>query len=101
MKIRFIATTYTSEQDRYGNCFHYARITSTLTGKYLWVRNVGGDNNARILVQHALNPEHLEHSACYEVHIMLPKRKWQACEPVNSYYESEVTPALILNLEAQ
>lgn len=43
--IRFIVHTVTSERDRYGNCYRFTTVRSTITGKTLTVTDVGGDGN--------------------------------------------------------
>lgn len=94
-KIRFIVETITSERDRNGNCYHFARITSTLTGRSLSVQ-VGGNGNARALVKAVGDTWDSLHS----VEITIPKRQWQqhASEAV-SMYEHEIRGLDILALE--
>lgn len=49
--IKFIVDTTSSKTDVNGNRYHFATITSALTGKTLRVKSVGGDSNAVGLVR--------------------------------------------------
>jgi len=51
MKIKGILICFTSERDRYGNCYHALRYVSTDTGKFVEGSITGGESNVRAIRQ--------------------------------------------------
>jgi hypothetical protein len=99
--VRFLCNLVSSERDTNGNCDHFGTITSTLTGKQLHLKDVGGESNLRSLVS--------EHADCYcwpqviTVESREKKRAWQRSarfhERKGAIYEHDVTRAMIADLE--
>jgi hypothetical protein len=101
LAIRFICETFTSERDRNGNCYHFAVITSTSTGKRLVIKGVGGESNARYLMSKLLGRTTGER--VYSTEVVLPKRQWQRRESnlLDAKWEHEVTGKMIQALEKE
>lgn len=97
--IRFIVETVTSERDRNGNCYHFARVTSTVTGKTLCIAEVGGTTNARWIVTRSVSND--GHYPVHTVETTLPKRQWQHCVPKDAPRENDVTFDMIRALETR
>ena len=96
MEIRFLTHTVTSSRDRDGNCYSYAIITSTKTGRTLTIKDYG--ENARGMVRDAL--DYLD--GVWSSKEVVGKRRWN--EKVKAHeefghFEHEVTSAMILALE--
>ncbi len=80
-----VVETVSSETDRNGNRYHFARFYSTQKGRQTSVcLEVGGDNNAPFLAYKLLgsNWEHVLH-----VQVTLPKTQWKHARPVSCLYE--------------
>jgi hypothetical protein len=92
-KIRFIVETVTSAPDASGNSYHFARITSTATGKYLRLET-GGVNNALSFVNGICDGEQI-----YCANLTLPKKQWSAQARRVDRYEHTTTEADVLALE--
>lgn len=98
--IRFLVDTVSSARDINGNRYHWARITSTVTGRSL-----------AILETSATNPETYANRACAllgvdswpAVHSShtedVPKREWAHGRPADGVYDHLVTPQMIVDLE--
>lgn len=56
--IKYIVETFSSDFDRNGNRSHCATITSTATGRSLFLRDVGGVRNATGLVRQLTNEDY-------------------------------------------
>ena len=105
--IKYIVHTTSSYNDYYGNSYHFARITSTKTGKSLVIEGVGGvDNAAHLLLRRNGDGKPLvnDWSEIYRVQLWEKKREWQRLEKfaVGSYsdkvYEGDVTATMIRRL---
>ena len=112
--IKYIVQTTSSYNDYYGNTYHFARITSTKTGKSLVVEGVGGsDNAAHLLVRRNADSKPLvnDWSEIYRVQTWEKKREWQRLlsHSVGSHYivdksdrgrvyEGDVTATMIRRL---
>lgn len=55
MRIRFVIQTMVSASDINGNRYRFARITATETGRSMTIDDVGGDENAPLMVMRALD----------------------------------------------
>ncbi len=95
-KIRFIVETCSSATDKNGNRYHFACVTSTVTGKRLSFLS-GAESNARGLVGRALGTQ----EGLYNTEYTLPKRQWQATANSIARHENTVTEADILALEGR
>lgn len=96
-RIRFIVDTYTSARNRSGNCYHWSRITSTLTGKSLALSNVGGEQNTAYDVRKALGDTPDAWAAVVSSQHVIPRKYWSP--PKEARYSGDVTAADILALE--
>lgn len=94
--IRFIVETISSERDRSGNCYHWSRITSTLTGKSFRF-HADGRGNAATLVHKMTG---CEYDAIRFISINLPKRQWKHSQDRIKLYEHQVTAEHVLSLES-
>ena len=96
--IRFIVETISSKTDLNGNRYHIATVTSTKTGKYLYLDSVGGDSNAPGLIKRLadLDWEELHSSNCSE-----PIRRYQEIRKYRKtgIYEHQVTTKMLKSLE--
>lgn len=72
MQIKAIVHTISSKRDTNGNCYHYAVVTSTLTGDSLHF-HAGGESNARHMVYNVLG----DHRTFHAVETELPIRQWE------------------------
>ena len=92
--IRFIVETVSSNRDLYGNCYHFAQVTSTKTGKSLRIDSVGGESNASALVRRTLD---LGWDDLFSTSQYLPKREWQrrANHGSTKLYEHNVTAKML------
>lgn len=99
--IRFIVDTYCSLPDRSGNVSRWSRITSTMSGRTLNVRDVGGSQNIPHDVYKALDPQRPRDFDVWSwMHYGehdIPRKLFQP--PKDAIYEGELTADLILNLE--
>ena len=105
--IKYIVHTTSSYNDYYGNTYHFARITSTKTGKHLVIKQIGGrDNAAHLLFRSNDNSKPLVNDwrEIYSVQQWEKKREWQRLEKFaqGTYgvrvYEHEVTATMIRRL---
>ncbi len=100
--IKYIIDTVSSLRDINGNCYHFARITSTKTGHSLVIDSVGGDNNANYLVMRLLK---LDYSQIHYTNTWEAKRDWQRMSKFASsgLYEHTVTAKMLraLNRKVQ
>jgi hypothetical protein len=95
-KIRFIVETVSSARDKCGNRYHFARVTSTLTGRSLSYETGGVRNAAGDLYRVAGS-----YDALYCSELEIPKREWQhARKQCGERYEYNVTAADFLALES-
>ena len=93
--IKYIIHTDTSATDINGNRYHFARVTSTRTGKSLVIDSVGGDSNAPALVHRALN---LDWSELHYTNSTHRKRDWQRMRNFatrGNLYEHDVTAKML------
>lgn len=98
--IRFIVDTYTSERDRNGNCYHWSRITSTLTGKSIAVSDLGGESNTSSYVRRVIDePGEDSYRAISSRQIVVPKKQWSP--PKGAIFSGQLTTQAILDLEIQ
>lgn len=99
--IRFIVETVSSKRDVYGNCYHYAIVTSTKTNKCLIIKHCGGPDNARHYVHKVV-----EWSEMYSSETSLPIRQFDRLakgiekSPV-AFFEHELTNEMLLALETE
>jgi len=107
--IKYIVHTTTSNRDLNGNCYHFARITSTKTGKSIVIDGVGGDSNAAgLLLRRDEKTGKSIAKNWNEVHTYQtfePKREWQRMNKfANGFngsdisgkiYEWKVTPQML------
>ena len=113
--IKYIIHTTSSYNDYYGNTYHFARITSTKTGKSLVIKQIGGkDNAAHLLLRRndwgssVENPNGKplvnDWREIYSAQQWEKKREWQRLEKFaqgsdgSKVYEHEVTPTMIRRL---
>lgn len=100
--VRFIVHTVSSRPDSFGNRSHWARITSTISGRSMLVCNVGGEENVRIEAQRALASIGAEdnYPAVINHTTEVPMRQWKGgLENSTAVYESQLTAELLLALE--
>ena len=95
--IKYIIDTISSLRDVNGNCYHFARITSTKTGHSLVIDSVGGDSNAPALVRRLLD---LDFSQIHNTNTYEAKRDWQRMSKFASsgLYEHDVTATMLCRL---
>lgn len=99
-KIRFLVHTVTSAPDSNGNRYHWARITSTVTGRSLVMLDTTA-SNGRIMARRGCELLGLG-GWCPEVHetdATIPKRQWSASVPKEGVYDHLVTAQMIADLE--
>ena len=99
--VRFIVEVVSSKSDANGNRSHFARLTSTKTGKRLTVRDLGGPGNMSFLLCRLLgrsfNPNYPN---VYSTETTLGVRNWRrAAGRHNGFYEHELTAEHVLALE--
>ena len=100
-KIKWIVHTTTSERDYNGNCYHFARITSTKTGKSIVIDHVGGERNAVGLLfrtpEDGAKPVANDWSEIYDHQTVIGKRDWQRMNKFanGKIYEHDVTPKML------
>lgn len=93
--IRFIIETTSSKRDVYGNRYHFADITSTITGQRLRC-GVGGASNALSLVRQT----GARFDEIHNVEIAhVPLRDWRRADKRTKIFEHQVTPDMITALE--
>lgn len=100
--VRFIVHTVTSKPDSSGNRYHWARITSTITGRTMMIRDVGGENNTRIDVQRALQSigAHCTYPSVIDYSAEIPIRQWEgALRNAETVFGPDLTSDMILDLE--
>ena len=92
--IKYIIDTVSSLRDVNGNCYHFARITSTKTGNSLVIDQVGGESNIRALVMKKLN---LDFSQIHYTNSWEGKRDWQRVSKFASQglYEHTTTAKML------
>lgn len=99
--IRFIVDTYCSFPDRSGNVSRWARVTSTLSGRSLNVRDVGGATNVPSLVYKAIDSQRPRDFDVWSwIHYSehdIPRKLFHP--PEGALFESDLTADLILGLE--
>ena len=93
--IRFIIHTVSSERDIYGNRWHFARVTSTRTGKELAFRTES-PGNARV---HVTQTTPLAYEEVYCIEETLPKRRWNEAVRGVELYEHNITADMLRALE--
>jgi hypothetical protein len=96
--IRFIVETVSSATDTNGNRYHFATVTSTKTGRYLYLDSVGGDSNAHSLIKSTLELdwEEIHSSNCTESIRRFNEIKRYRKQ---SHYEHEITLKILKALE--
>ncbi len=97
--IRYIVETVSSKRDVYGNCYHYAVITSTKTGKKLIIKHCGGPDNAKHYVHKVA-----DWSEMHATETIYPIRRYNqyaeyAEKEPHSFYEHELTDEMLLGIE--
>ena len=101
--IRFLIHTVSSLTDINGNRYHFATITSTVTGKILRIKQVGGESNARALLRKHTGADWEEiNSTQSDMKIREFDRirnRHEASE--NAKYEHEFTASDFIHLEVQ
>ena len=105
--IKYIVHTISSYNDYYGNTYHFARITSTKTGKTLVV-DVGSESNASNLLFRTNEnsmPIVTDPREIYSIQSWEKKREWQrlsrfaiSSDGSPKIYEGDVTPTMIRRL---
>ncbi len=95
--IKYIIDTVSSLRDVNGNCYHFARITSTKTGNSLVIDSVGGESNAPSLVRSKLD---LDFSEIHYTNTWESKRDWQRMSKFASsgLYEHDITATMLRRL---
>ena len=107
--IKYIVQTTTSVRDYNGNCYHFARITSTKTGKSIVIDGIGGDDNAAALLLRTPDDGTKPVAAgWHEIHssqAWARKRDWQRMSKfaggfdgddyIGKVFEHEVTPKML------
>lgn len=93
-KIRFIVETVSSSRDANGNRYHFARVTSTITGCSISFET-GGERNAASMVKAVGDTW----DSIYATECEIPKRQWQAARKGVQLFEGNVTGNDILELE--
>ena len=100
--IKYIVQTTTSVRDYNGNCYHFARITSTKTGKSIVIDGIGGDDNAAALLLRTPDDGTKPVAAgWHEIHSFQAwarKRDWQRMSKIRmagKVFEHEVTPKML------
>ena len=99
--IKYIVQTTTSVRDYNGNCYHFARITSTKTGKSIVIDGIGGDDNAAALLLRTPDDGTKPVAAWHEIHssqAWARKRDWQRMSKIRmagKVFEHEVTPKML------
>ena len=96
--IRFIIETVSSATDVNGNRYHIATVTSTKTGRYLYLDSVGGPSNAHGLIKGTLELDWEEiHSSNHTETI----RRFNEIKKYRkkAIYEHEVTLKMLKALE--
>lgn len=86
MKIRFIVETVTSMTDACGNRYHFATITSTLTGKSVRFEADGSNNAASIAYRITK-----DWGALYCIGYEVPKTEWKRMAKSITLYEHMLT----------
>jgi len=102
--VRFIIDTYCSLPQRgSGNVYRWARITSTVSGRTLNVRDVGGSQNIPHAVLKAVDRERPRDFDSWSwLHYGehdIPRALFR--QPENALHEGQLTAEHILNLEKQ
>jgi hypothetical protein len=93
--IRFIVDTVSSKRDSNGNRYHTATITSTATGRWLKVQDIGGPQNAVRMLRNAGVEWHEIHgSECDGI----PMRQWRELSKGGAF-EHHVNAEMLLGLE--
>lgn len=101
--IRFLIHTVSSLTDINGNRYHFATITSTVTGKELRIKQVGGESNARALLREHTNADFEQiNSTQSDMKI----REFNRARAVHQHdiaakYEHEFTASDFIRLEVQ
>ena len=105
--IKYIVHTTSSYNDYYGNTYHFARITSTKSGKSLVIKQIGGrDNAAHLLFRSNGDSKPLGNDwrEIYSAGQWEKKREWQRLEKFaqgsdgSKVYEGDVTATMIRRL---
>ncbi len=92
--IKLILTTYTSERDRNGNCYHSGVVRSTVTGERVKFRETGGRENLPQFARRAgLEWEDLNYEA-----VTLPIREYNRLTKAWPYRSTEDTIAELRRL---
>jgi hypothetical protein len=98
--IKYIVETTSSLRDYNGNCYHFARITSTKTKKSLVISSVGGSSNATGLLFRLKLAN--DWSELYSTEKWEANRDWQRLNKYASeskpVYEHDVTATMIRRL---
>jgi hypothetical protein len=101
-KIRFILEIVSSRVDRAGNTYHWARITSTATGRDLVISDIGGPSNARSHLRKFVPG--LDFGEIFSVESTLGVRDWKRSQALANggrpIYEHDLTPAMFAALES-
>lgn len=100
--IRFLVRVMNTGPDTSGNTRHHGRITSTISGRTLYVQECDTENSLGIKVRRALaaaEPEPRDFDAVIESHVHMGLRAWKQAIPTAGYWEQQVTAAMIMELE--
>lgn len=93
--IRFIVDTVSSEFDRNGNRSHFARITSTKTGRGVCLESDGVNNAV-----HVLRKAGIEWAEIHATDCTIPRKDWrEAVKQCAGSVEREESRETILALE--
>lgn len=98
MKVRFIIDIYTSKRDRNGNTYTAAQLTSTLSGKSLWM-HAHSDSNARIAVGKAADKFVSEF--CHVTEQTVGYREVMKLRDIANHGEEDITAEVLANLETR
>ena len=97
--IRYIVETISSKTDRNGNRYHFARVTSTLSGNSLVIDHVGDESNAASLVRRLTGADWSE---VHRTESTLGLRDWSRANKaaVNNepLYEHQITTEMLEGL---
>ena len=99
--IRFLIDTTVKARDVYGNCYNFSKITSTKTGKSLYVDSGWGSNggNIKSKVKRAAN---LDFSELYYTKSLEKARRFNEIHKYTAFdaaAERFLTDEMILDLE--
>jgi hypothetical protein len=97
--IRFVFTVWSSKRDRNGNCYHFAQIRSTTTGKaFAW--HTHSASNAQRELCRALGVSYLEWDTLHYTENTVGERELGRIAKAHGDGCADPTPATITELES-